>query len=43
MHQTTVYEKGGHYFEREKGVLYGRTWKEEKEEGNDVIILQTHN
>lgn len=42
MHLTTVNEKWGHYFERESEVAYERAWREEKEKGNDVIILQSH-
>jgi hypothetical protein len=32
-------EKGGHEFEREQRDVYGRAWREEREGGNDLVIL----
>lgn len=37
MHLTTINEKIGHEFE--KGRVYERAWKEEREERNGVIII----
>lgn len=40
MHLTTISEKRGHGCEREKGGVYVRIWKEEREGGKDVIVLK---
>ena len=37
---TTINEKGRQGFEREQGV-YGRIWREKREGGSDIIILQS--
>lgn len=39
MYVTTVNKKRGHEFESEKGRVYGRVRTEEREGGNDVVIL----
>ena len=31
--------KRGRNFEREQGRIYGKVWREEREERNDVIII----
>lgn len=40
MHLTTINEKGGREFEREKGEISVRVWSEERKEGDGVIILK---
>lgn len=32
-------KKGGHEFEREQGDVYGRVRREEREGGDDLVIL----
>ena len=39
MYVTTINEKRGHKFEREKGAVDERAQKEEREGGNNLIIL----
>jgi hypothetical protein len=36
---ATIKEKRGHEFERKQEGIYGRIWREEREEINDVIII----
>lgn len=37
--KTIINEQRSYEFEREKGVVYGKTYRAEREGGNDVIIL----
>lgn len=39
MYITTINEKRNHKFEREKGRIYGRFWRDEREGRSYVIIL----
>lgn len=38
MHVIAINKKRSHEFDKEQGA-YGKVWKEEREGGNDVIIL----
>lgn len=40
---TAINGKRYHEFEREKGPIYGKVWKEEREGENGIIILQSQN
>lgn len=38
-HIRILNEKKGHGFPRDQKGVYGRVWREERDESNDVIIL----
>lgn len=43
IHAKTIYEQRGHGFERDQEGVYGRVWREVREERNGVIKLQSKN